>query len=360
MSLYGARKPERIALPTYPFAREKYWGTITRNTASADKKSAVLHPLLQSNNSSFYEQKFSSRFDGNEFFFTDHKVNGKSIFPGAAYLEMARAAIEHATDSVDIQNKTIIFNNVFWLEPLICNNSGLNVHIALTQNDDGVIEFEVKSHAEDKDMVSFKGFAEIVLENRPEGQNTQSKMLKKINREITSESCYAEFSRNGIDYGPAHRGIELIQVGDDESLAKIVLPECIESTMDDYLLHPAILDSAFQSTLGLLSGMSNTHAVVPFSIDRLEIRNRFQQNMWAHVKYSEGKKGLKLDIDVIDDKGVVCLHIEGLSLRMLDNRPISVSRKPEKNIDEVLLLVQSGELDASIAHEMLKKQLVNN
>jgi hypothetical protein len=61
----------------------------------------VLHPLLHRNTSDFNEQRYSSRFTGEEFFLRDHQVrsdghSAQKVLPGVAYLEMARAAIEHA------------------------------------------------------------------------------------------------------------------------------------------------------------------------------------------------------------------------------------------------------------------------
>ena len=51
--------------------------------------------LLQQNTSDLSEQRYSSTFTGEEFFLTDHVVNGQKVLPGVAYLEMARAAVEH-------------------------------------------------------------------------------------------------------------------------------------------------------------------------------------------------------------------------------------------------------------------------
>src|SRR5216110_3156698 len=100
--------PRRISLPTYPFARERYWLPIglapfaspTATTVShRDRPNGYLHPLVQHNISDFFEQRFSSTFYGEEFFLADHVVKGQRTMPGVAYLEMARAAIALFTRS---------------------------------------------------------------------------------------------------------------------------------------------------------------------------------------------------------------------------------------------------------------------
>ncbi|TMC14725.1 MAG: type I polyketide synthase, partial [Chloroflexi bacterium] len=69
--------PRRISLPTYPFARQRYWlpTTILSSTASPRPSSFVpLHPLVQRNTSTLWEQRFSSVFHGDEFFLADHII----------------------------------------------------------------------------------------------------------------------------------------------------------------------------------------------------------------------------------------------------------------------------------------------
>lgn len=71
--LYGGKQPKRISLPTYPFAKERYWitdmkeGAVTHHAATS-VETAALHPLVQSNTSDLSEQRFSSIFTGAEFF----------------------------------------------------------------------------------------------------------------------------------------------------------------------------------------------------------------------------------------------------------------------------------------------------
>src|SRR5262249_44795170 len=102
--LYGEYRPQRISLPTYPFAKERYWidrppkGSVdgNANVAVNALASSMLHPLLHTNTSDLSEQRYSSTFTGEEFFLADHQVAGQKVLPAVAYLEMARAAIEQA------------------------------------------------------------------------------------------------------------------------------------------------------------------------------------------------------------------------------------------------------------------------
>src|SRR5262249_24869897 len=117
----------------YPFARERHW--IADNEGGSSKPSqqpaspaaaARLHPLIHRNASTFEEQKFSSRFAGDEFFFADHVVATQKILPGVAYLEMARAAGELSAN-VCVR----VIRNLTWERPLIVDSEAREVEVSL-------------------------------------------------------------------------------------------------------------------------------------------------------------------------------------------------------------------------------------
>ncbi|MES2730821.1 MAG: type I polyketide synthase [Bacteroidota bacterium] len=76
--LHTTQKPNKISLPTYPFARERYWALLT-NMASgnANTAQANLHPLVHVNVSDLAAQAYRSVFTGEESFLKDHRVRGK-------------------------------------------------------------------------------------------------------------------------------------------------------------------------------------------------------------------------------------------------------------------------------------------
>ncbi|HEX6160037.1 MAG TPA: enoyl-CoA hydratase-related protein, partial [Thermoanaerobaculia bacterium] len=121
--LYAGSTPSRISLPTYPFARERYWIEVASSTAAQSSvATAALHPLLHRNTSDLREQRYSSAF-------TEKSLSA------AQYLEMARAAIEHSSPE---RRDTLELRDVIWVGETIVGE----VHIALSGTDDA-IDFEI-------------------------------------------------------------------------------------------------------------------------------------------------------------------------------------------------------------------------
>ncbi|MBF0451643.1 MAG: SDR family NAD(P)-dependent oxidoreductase, partial [Candidatus Magnetomorum sp.] len=68
------KPPKRIALPTYPFEKKRYWLHEKENIQNKFVTSHIhqLHPLVHQNISNLEAQQFSTVLTGNEFFLMDH------------------------------------------------------------------------------------------------------------------------------------------------------------------------------------------------------------------------------------------------------------------------------------------------
>jgi polyketide synthase PksN len=263
--LYGEAKPRRISLPTYPFARERYWvpDTAALSTGEAGPGGFAgevrLHPLLHRNTSSLAEQRFSSTFTGEEFFLKDHVINGQRVLPGVAYLEMARAAVVEALELSAEAALRVRLQNITWIQPLVLEQEPLELHIALLPQGAGAIDFEVytRGEGEQEERIHAQGRAVLTPSSAQERPQLDLESLKGHCPEaLGAESCYAAFERMGIVYGPAQRALSEVRVGRDEAnrplvVAGLSLPQVVSDTQGQYVLHPSLLDGALQASASL-------------------------------------------------------------------------------------------------------------
>jgi len=322
--LYGERKPRLVSLPTYPFARERCW--IERPARTPAGQGSVLHPLLHRNTSDFAQQSYRTTFTGAEFFLADHRVTiagatGQKVLPGVAFLEMARAAVAQALRAED-PAPALAFRNVAWARPLVVDGA-TQAEIVLAPDDDGQVDFEVHSESAGERIVHCQGRVDVVAPAGG-GQLDVAQATAPMRRgRLDAEQVYAAYARMGLDYGPAHRPIVSVALGDGEALAELRLPASVRGGASDYLLHPSLMDGALQAAIGLLDWQDDPagQARLPFALGALHVLAPCTDEMLAWVRYAEGSGPadavVKLDIDLCDGEGRVCVRIRDLCSRAL-------------------------------------------
>ncbi|MCX7747899.1 MAG: SDR family NAD(P)-dependent oxidoreductase [Clostridia bacterium] len=339
--LFGERKPTRVHLPTYPFSRTHYWALENKVPAPMGvgivplMKEGAIHPLLHKNTSTFSLQRFSSIFIGEEFFLSDHVIKEQRILPGAACLEMVREAVKQAAGDLDEAKTGIEIRNVVWVNPVAVGDNPLQVHVGLFYEEDGKISYEIYSDPADRDkdrVIYCQGVAVVHSLTEVPGLNIKALQENCSQGILSAKQCYEAFSGMGMEYGLGHRGMEQIYLGQGEVLAKLSLPASVSDTLGGFFLHPSMMDSALQASIGLMleteKGIIFTsNPMLPFALQRVNIIDRCTSQMWAFVRHSEGSKAgdkvQKIDIDLCDLHGKVCVQIKGFSTRRMENADIS-------------------------------------
>nr|DAC82029.1 TPA_exp: polyketide synthase [Kiritimatiellota bacterium] len=330
--LYGKHKHKRVSLPTYPFSRESYW-VDSKVEGAGQKIEAIkrLHPLVHENTSTLEEQRFSSTFTGEEFFLKNHVVKSPKVFPGVVYLEMAREAIEQAVGGFSKEDHRIELKNVVWSCPIGVGDHPARVHIRLFVEENGEINYGIYTdnpNEEEGLLVHSQGEGVLTTSSEQLPLDIEGLEQRLKGKSLSAQECYEAFKVMGIVYGPAYQGVEDVYVGEDEVLAKLSLPSEVSGSEDDFILHPSMLDSALQASVGMQLGKKEGSGVsvplsLPFALERLEIITRCAKSMWAYIRFCEdssktnGHAIRKLDIDICDERGNVCVKLKGLSLRVL-------------------------------------------
>jgi acyl transferase domain-containing protein/acyl carrier protein/SAM-dependent methyltransferase len=373
--VFGALR--RIPLPGYRFTRKRYWvpesrrsrdasASVAMNSAVApattsseslpddsapapavapDRASIRLHPFVHAvvvGESADDDglSRFATHWTGQEFFLRDHVVRGAPMLPGAACLEMARAA----ASLVHPDQRVGQLRNVVWLRPLAVD-SPVDVQIALEPTPSGELAFRVLSdgsetpHCQGRVVMGPVSSAPVV---------DIATILTGCERAVlTSKDYYAVFDAMGLSYGESYRCIERAFVGEDQILAQLRLPSSVEAMEPEhfdasgFLLHPSLLDSALQVSIGFeiggeRDGESDPRAgdeqrsLMLFALDSIEIFGGCSPQMWVWIRRERRQLNNKLNVDLCDPSGRVVARMQGVTSRE--------ARPPAKRVESTSTL----------------------
>ncbi len=340
--LYKKHRPQIISLPSYAFADTRYW--ITMNNRTEKPTNQPLHPFIQEKINGSSGTRFRSIFNGTEFFLADHRVNNTPIFPGAAYIEMAYQAVNQILQ--DNGERPFEVVNLIWLRPLIIL-SETQVFIDLEKNENGWFKFEVSSatlNSDSEPTIHCKGEVRLFQVEPRKTVNLHALQADCNKKTLESDEIYGNFKSINFQYGPAHQGLSRFQLGNKSVFAVLNLPHSVKSSAAEFRAHPSMVDAAFQSTMGLPiiesfsettaessnGDKTNSETVLPFRIKSICSSFAIPAQAWAWLRHSDdhnpNSSTSKVDIDICDKNGEICVSIKGYISRIL---PTS-NQSPEK------------------------------
>jgi amino acid adenylation domain-containing protein len=319
--LYGEYHPRRISLPTYPFAREQCSLSAISPLPPTPSASTPNHPLLHENISTLDEQRYRATFTGREFFLADHVIKGHRILPGVAYLEMAREAVSQATGG----SQPLVLKDVAWPRPFELRDQPRPIQASVRRTGDRELRFEI-STADGQESTSSlqlcQGIAVLPQSARVTPEIGAALRTENYPARYSARDCYRAFKQLGIDYGPSHQAVTELFVGSGSVLARLVLPSPVAGTLNQFVLHPSLLDAALHASIGFYlrePGGHNQTLLLPFALEELEIRGACSPEMWVRItrrhQTEPDSESETLDIDLCDLQGRVQVRLKGLFSR---------------------------------------------
>ena len=235
--LFVGERRRRVALPAYPFQRDRYW-----ISPSLRRQPEAGHALLgvqrASRNGEF---SFERRLLGRDpAWLADHRVFGEVVAPGALYAAQVAEALRETH-----QVLPVVLDATAITRPLVLSgDEGRLIRVVL--GDDRAWRVVSKdeggrweTHAEGR----WAPFAEAASEWADlSGLKAGRAHMEEVYRDL-------EGSTTGLDYGPAFRGLARLWSGPGEALGEVLLPKATGHR--DLVAHPALLDACFQALAGI-------------------------------------------------------------------------------------------------------------
>jgi acyl transferase domain-containing protein/SAM-dependent methyltransferase/acyl carrier protein len=321
--LYDGAPRKRIHLPTYRFARERHW--VTLSAAQPATALPALHPMIDANCSSFEGLAFRKTFLATDSIVRDHVISGRHIVPGVAWIEMMLAAAEMASgrSAAGIEEFT-------WRRPVECEPTSGEVRLRITLEDDSRARCELSVESESRNELIARGTA-IWSDGVPLEQLRRdiAQVRASCEQHRDEAFCYRALKQAGLDYGPALRGLRDLFLGDAVMLARLAVAP--SETADARIKLPvALLDGAFQAAaltaIGALPANANT--LLPLRFGALRVYGPAPSEAWAvierRVPESDANENLFVyDLVLTDADGTPWADVRGFTLKAA--RPAAAS-----------------------------------
>jgi acyl transferase domain-containing protein len=318
-------KPYRVSLPTYPFAEEYCWVS----SKPAGEKVVVNVGLPLENISDLYSVRYSSTFNGGEFYLRDHIVLKQKMLPAAVYLELIRNAYDQASQRNSPDQGVISITDVVWQRPTLVENVPVRLYTELCLGNDSSINFTISQRISDNDIVCCTGKVDRMPHSKPEVIDPRQIQFMCNEGKIGGEEFYKLFRAMGIEYGPAHQCIREINLAANQAIAAVEIPELLSDTQNAFGLHPSLMDSSLQSVLGLARDITafEKSPVIPYALESLKVYKTLPQKLLVHARQrslsGESEKLPGYDLDLLSESGELCCRLVGLSLRQFGGKAIS-------------------------------------
>ncbi|MBR3771445.1 MAG: polyketide synthase dehydratase domain-containing protein, partial [Clostridium sp.] len=310
--LYKDGKPDIVSLPSYPFARERYWKKNPDRIENTSMPTAreVLHPLIDSNISTFDSQQYYKFFTKEDFCIEEHQVAGKRVLPGVAYLEMARITAELSQKNAVVES----ISNMVWVKTAVLSDEHLPVYVELyPEGANATVVFkgeDEEQYAQGK--VKYRDSQSTIIQP----VRILDKILERCGQLKHGEDFYSQYRELGLIYGPSYCVMKKIWSCDGEAIAYLQLSDERKQGMSQYVLHPAMMDGALQVITGIPSKDQAKQLYLPFSIGKLTIYEKVSSACYVHAKTAKDYGSNKtFTIEILDENGNVLIAIEDFLMR---------------------------------------------
>lgn len=335
-ALYSDRSRRRADLPTYPFQRRRYWISPAIEKITRRDEPGV-HPLLGRRVGLAGlpgTHVWQGQLDLDALpYLRDHQIQGRIVFPGTAYVEMALAATAEAHGL-----ETLVLDTIEMIAPLyLVDGNVFSVQTTLLGDPASELRFEVYTRPEDLKGPDRAWTLNAHGSLRPHAEIEVAPLeLEEIQGRCVEQVDGAEFYRllgeRGNDWGPYFQGIDHLWRCAGEALGRIEVPEALRTEMDRYRFQPAIADACGHPLMAIapLSGSEAERrgAAVAGGIDEVRFYRRPTGTIWwSHVQLRTDQQTpenvLRGDIRVYDETGALFVETLGARLWYLDSASAS-------------------------------------
>ncbi|BBB01385.1 putative polyketide synthase [Actinacidiphila reveromycinica] len=238
-------RARRVALPTYPFQRERYWPR-----AAAGRGDAVSAGQQRSGHAMVAAAVWLAEGDGLVLtgrlslagapWLADHAVHGVVLLPGTAFVDLAM----HAGDLVGCP----VLEELTLQEPLVLSEHGA-VQLQVRVGGDGEQRTVAISSREGEGAWVLHAAGVLAPVGSEPAPAPLGAWPPAGAEPLPTGDAYERLAARGYQYGPVFQGLRQVWRAGDTVYAEVELPEGPQADTAGFGLHPALLDAGLHGAV---------------------------------------------------------------------------------------------------------------
>ncbi|MCW3841499.1 SDR family NAD(P)-dependent oxidoreductase [Micromonospora yasonensis] len=320
-----------VALPTYPWQRERHW--LTDEHPRPRRTGHRGHPVLETYVRAAGEpgaHHFTARIDLTGFgYLRDHVVEDTPVLPASLLLDAALSAARRLLDDPTAVVERIELTRVTVVDEL-AEEDNLQLVLLPEAGTGGALRIYHRGPAQpDGTWTEVAhgryGTGPGPTAGRPDAipaADPLATVRARCAQPLETTEHYARLARSGLRYGPAFQGIGAVRRGEHEAIAELRDPVELTGDRDPYLVHPALLDSCLQVLAAALADDgTDAGTYLPVGVERFRLAAEPAVPRWAHAVVDRAGVGAPeitgARVVLYDAAGTPVGEIAGIGLRRL-------------------------------------------
>ncbi len=321
---------QQAPLPSYPFQRRPH-GIDWRpgESVSGPRTAPSSHPLLG-------ERLDSPALDASVVvhagvlspesagLLAHHQIFDEVVLPAAGHIELALAAAEQSLAATHPEPNSVVIalEDMSIMSALVLPKAeAVHVQLLLRSDPQGGQSFQIFSREAGPEWRLHSSGQLRAHPALPPPRSDMAALRSECSEPVEVELFYQRSRALGIDHGEHFRALQAVWRGPGVILGQLRLPDEVQAGADAFVLHPVLLDAAFQMVgIHLLE---RGEPFLPVGLTRLQRWRSPGVELWCVLRLRDDSASMvSADLELTDAQGEVVARVEELRFQQVSARAL--------------------------------------